>query len=98
MKLKDALDQIESLDDGHVIFARRPWSLDAEAEVGLPDAEFRVPKGVVSRGLDYFLEVHVAREVLEVFGNQSPTLDQRRALLMFYAENDAYPSWVYDDR
>ncbi|WP_198119319.1 DUF7716 domain-containing protein [Massilia rhizosphaerae] len=95
MKLQDALDNVKSLSDDKVIFARKPWTLESEADVGLLDFEFRVPVEVTNNGLDYFLEVSVANDVLEVFGDRQPSVDEQRALLMYYAENDAYPKWVY---
>lgn len=96
MKLQDALDQIDRLSDDQVVFARKPWLLDSDAEIGMLDFDLHVPATVTSRGLDYFLEVSVAKEVLDVFGERKPSSEQRRALLMYYAENDAYPQWVYE--
>ncbi|WP_031431885.1 DUF7716 domain-containing protein [Methylomicrobium agile] len=95
MKLRDAIDQITQLRDEEVIFARRPWTLDTDAYIGMLDENLRVPDVLINEGLEYFLEVSVAKEVLEVFGNRNPTLEQVRELLVFYAENDAYPQWVY---
>jgi hypothetical protein len=40
----------------------------------------------------------MARQVLEVFERRKPSEEQTRALLLYYAENDAYPSWVYEIR
>jgi hypothetical protein len=95
MKLQDALDQVDQVSDDRVIFARKPWTLESEAEIAVFDADFRVPAEIGSRGLEYFLEVSIAIEALEVFGDRTPTTDERRALLLYYAENDAYPEWVY---
>lgn len=91
----DALDQVQQLGEGKVIFARKPWALDAEADIGVLDENLSVPGSMKSRGLEYFLEADVAKEVLEVFGDRDPTVQEIRALLLFYAENDAYPEWVY---
>lgn len=95
MKLKEALDQVEQLSEDAVIFARKPWTLEADAEIGQLDNDLRVPEAIIDRGLEYFLEADVAKEVLGVFENRRPTVDERRRLLMYYAENDAYPEWVY---
>jgi len=95
MKLRDALDQVGQLNDESVIFAERPWALEAEADVGVLDADLRPPASLTSRGLEYFLEVSIAKEVLSVLAARGSTVDERRALLMYYAERDAYPSWVY---
>src|SRR5262245_19080719 len=42
-----ALDQLGQLRDDEVIFARRPWTLDTEAEIGTLEGEnLRVPQEV----------------------------------------------------
>jgi hypothetical protein len=96
MMLGNVLGQISQLENGEVIFAKKPWTLSSEADVGRLDIDFRVPKVISDRGLEYFLEVSVALEVLEVFGARKPTRGECRALLMYYAEHDAYPEWVYE--
>jgi hypothetical protein len=96
MRLQEALDRIDQLSDDDVIFARTPWTLDSDAEIGPLDADLRVPVAITQRGLAYFLEASTANEVLEVFGDREPTAEQRRRLLMFYAEHDAFPDWVYE--
>lgn len=96
VKLQDILDQVTELGEDQVIFARRPWTLDSEAEIGELDDDSRVPQSVARRGLDYFLEAPVAWEVLEVFEQREATPTERRALLLFYAENDAYPDWAFE--
>ena len=97
MMLEEALDQVDRLGDDKVIFARRPWTLDTEAEIVMLNVKFRNVDAIRNRDLEYFLEVSVAQEVLEVFGDREPTVEQTRALLLFYAEHDAYPDWVYDE-
>lgn len=95
MKLVEALNQVERLFDSQVIFARKPWTLDSEALIGQLDEKFRVPAEVTERDLEYFLDVPVVKEVLSVFGARKPTPKERVELLLYYAENDAYPEWVY---
>jgi hypothetical protein len=94
MNLKDCLDRFHDLPTDQVIFTKRPWTLDSPAEVGRLDLEERVPHDVLARGLSYFLEVAVGLEVLEVFGKFTPTAEQQRSLLMYYAEHDAFPDWL----
>jgi len=55
-----------------------------------------VPRHLLDTGLDYFLEVHVGNEVFEVFEKVPPTSNQKIELLIYYAENDAFPDWVYE--
>jgi hypothetical protein len=93
--LAEIVDSLETLDEKHCIFARKPWSTDTLATVGSLADDFTVPAEMADEGFEYFLEVHVATEVLEVFEARQPTLHERRSLLLYYAENDAYPDWVY---
>jgi hypothetical protein len=94
MKLQGILDRLNELGDDQVIFACRPWTPDSEAEIGILDHNLRVPDEMNNRGLEYFLEASVAKEVLEVLAR--PTRERMRALILFYAENDAYPEWVFE--
>ena len=95
MKLEEALDQIDSLTDEDVVFAKRPWQLDSEALIGKLDENFGTPKPIAEQKLDYFIDVPVAKEVLGIFGSRQISQQERRALLLYYAEHDAYPKWVY---
>ena len=92
--LVEIVDSLEMLDEDHCIFARKPWSTNTLATVGPLTDDFRVP-AEVGEEFEYFLEVYVAIEVLEVFGTRQPNLQERRNLIFYYAENDAYPDWVY---
>ena len=98
MKLINALDQIQETQDENndVIFAKKPWTLDSEADVRPLDVDLHVPKEIVDIGLTYFLEINIAKEVLEVFEERVPTDEERYAVLIYYAENDAYPDWIYN--
>ena len=96
MRLQDALDHIDTLSDDDVIFAKKPWRMDCEARIDQLDAESRVPAHLTAQGFAYFLEAVVAKEVLEVFEQRAVSDEKKRTLVLFYAENDAYPDWVYD--
>ncbi|MBW8371479.1 MAG: hypothetical protein K0M66_10995 [Thiobacillus sp.] len=96
MDLGTIIDQVSSLQDDLCIFAKKPWTPASQAVATTLGADFKTPKEISDQGMDYFLEAHVAKEVLEVFGDHAPTLEEKRQLLIFYAENDAYPDWVYD--
>lgn len=97
MKLGNLLDQIDSLDEDHCIFATKPWTSESEADVCPLGAKGEPPPELLSKGYDYFLEVHIAKEVLETLSGRAATQQQKQDLLLFYAENDAYPNWVYSD-
>lgn len=96
MDLCTLIDRLPGdLDDRLCIFAAKPWSSNSVAiAVELSD-ESKPPEDVVQQGLAYFLEVHVAKEVLRVFGDRRPSQAEKQNLLLYYAENDAYPEWVY---
>jgi len=93
--LLDVAKHLSSLSEDLCIVAVRPWSENSACQlVAMPDG---VTRSELARGnLEYFLEVFVAREVCEVLGTRRPTPHEIAQLLVFYAENDAYPSWVYE--
>jgi hypothetical protein len=95
MKLKEIVERIDEFDDDATIYAMRPWMADSEATVVVPDAQHDVMRNVEEKSLEYFLEIFVAREALEVL-DRDPTVDRMAALLIYYAENDAYPPWGYE--
>lgn len=95
MNLETILDQVLNMQDDLCIFAKKPWTPTSQAVAVTLEADFGTPKELSDQGMEYFLEVHVAKEVLEVFGDRVPTKEEQRQLLIFYAENDAYPDWVY---
>lgn len=96
MDLGNLIDRLPGgLDEGLCIFAAKPWSASSPATVGQLDDDFKPPDDLSAQGLAYFLEVHVANEALEVFGDRRPSADEKQKMLIFYAENDAFPDWVY---
>lgn len=96
MKLAEVIEHLEELDENAILCIRQPWTVTSECEVVAPDENLAVPKEIKAAGLAYFLEVHVAKEVVGVFKDKPVTLDEKARLLLFYAENDAYPDWVYE--
>jgi hypothetical protein len=88
----DAIARLDTLDEDDVIFARKPWSPTAVAMIGPLDED---PAALQTAGFAYFLEVSVAREILE---GPPLTLDERIRLILHYAEYDAYPDWLDNRR
>ena len=93
--LLELVGKLPSLDDHSWIIAERPWSelsqsLLVTAPAGATSAQLAVGT------LEYFLDVSVAKEVCEVFGARVPSTPEVAKLLLFYAENDAFPDWVYE--
>jgi len=95
MTLKEAVRQLDSLNEDLFLCVRRPWTPSAECVLVEPDDRLMVPAHVRIAGFDYFLEVHVAREVLEVLDEETTSPDREVQLLLYYAEFDAYPDWAY---
>jgi hypothetical protein len=92
MKLIEAIRDLDPLDDETTIYAAEPWTENSEAIVirGLDSG--RLPADAEKLGLNYLLEVFIAREVLEdleSFLGAPPTLQQKVARVIEYAINDA---------
>ena len=96
MKLLEALDIVNELKTNDAIFCIKPWGLNSDAVIGQLTEEYRVPKEKIDAGFDYFLDAPVAQEVLEGFQNCKLNKDQKRDLLLYYAENDGFPDWAYE--
>ncbi|HEX2622100.1 MAG TPA: hypothetical protein VHL11_18210 [Phototrophicaceae bacterium] len=94
MNLAQLTDKLDELARNQCIFARKPWTPNSEAVAAPLERDFRVPPDLSARGFAYFLEMPLTREVLEVFGDRPPSKKEKLDLLIFYAENDAYPDWV----
>jgi hypothetical protein len=95
LTLEDAVAQLDTFDRIAAFFVRRPWLRDAECVVAALDEHLAVPLHIKEAGLEYFLEVSLIHEILEVFENKPASLDEKIRLLIDYAENDVYPDWVY---
>ncbi|WP_437668821.1 DUF7716 domain-containing protein [Sorangium sp. So ce131] len=94
--LDEAVRQLDALDEDAILCVRRPWTSSSECISAAPDEKLGVPRHVKNAGFEYFLEVHVAHEILGIFEDRRPTHDEKVRLLIYYAENDAYPDWVYE--
>jgi hypothetical protein len=94
--LAEIVQQLDTWDEDFVVCAKAPWSGTAEATVVPFEEDGRVPRSVLDAGYKYFLGVATARETLEVFGDRPTSLKERIDCLVYYAENDAFPAWVYE--
>ncbi len=94
MTLSDAIRSLGAMQAEQIVCARPPWAPDSECVVVEPDERLAVPESVKRMGFRYFLEVGVAREVLEDVAQKSLSEDDKVRLLIFYAENDAFPEWI----
>ena len=97
--LIEILRSLDDLDQDATIFMRRPWSATAACVVAPLTPRSTVPEAVKAAGYEYFLEVAIVHEVLDVFGNwpdKPPTEDEKVRTVLYYGENDAWPEWLED--
>ena len=88
--LLDLVENIDELNDEDVIFVRTEWSPRSEAALFKLTEDLRVPDEPKQLGLKYFLEVAVAREVLEGFASKpEATSIEKAERLIHYAILDA---------
>jgi hypothetical protein len=92
MKLLDVISRIDELDEDETIFLRPPWTEDSSAIVAYESADGGLPAEAQEHGLGYFVEVAIAREILEDWEATCPTpptVSERCARLIQYAVTDA---------
>ena len=93
MNLHDVISKLNEFSEETFICARRPWTPASEAKLVPFPEDLRIPESIKAEGLEYFLEVSTAREVLEGFLDRSPSPAQITDFIIYYAEYDAYPEW-----
>jgi hypothetical protein len=88
LKLVEKLDELEEED---VLFAREKWAPESEAAVFRLTEDYMAPEEPKRLGLKYFLEVHIALDVLDGFILEKPhaTTRQKCQRLIEYAIHDA---------
>ena len=91
--LKAVVKGLLNLDPDHVICVKEPWNGDSDATVLQFGEDGAMPIQSKKEGYKYFLEVYL--EILEDFGDRINTDEEAVDLIIYYAENDAYPSWVF---
>lgn len=96
VKLIELVERLAELDGEDTIYAREPWTEDSDAMVAREDPDrkpFGIPLEAAEAGMQYFLEVFIARdEVLEGWIaslDEKPTLAAICRRLIEYAINDA---------
>jgi hypothetical protein len=95
MKLRDIIDAVASTSDDMCIVARRPWHGDSDARLVQLDADGGLPPHARADGYEYFLELSVILEDVLSPATAVLTPDQKFGLVLYFAENDAYPEWVF---
>jgi hypothetical protein len=92
MTLFEAIRDLDSFPEENTTYAAEPWTADTQAIVAYEPDTGGLPVEVQELGLEYFLEVFIARDFLEGWiGNlgAEPTLQEKIARVILYAINDA---------
>ena len=91
MTLLDTVRQLKDLKANLTIFARRPWTPDAEALVAEEPDGGELPREAAAIRGEYFLEVSLAQEFVDDWLESRPgsSAEQTCERLIQYAENDA---------
>jgi len=92
MTLFEAIRDLDSLPEENTIYASEPWTADSQAIIAYEPDTGGLPVEAQELGLEYFLEVFIAREFLEGWIRSldaEPTLQQKCERLIQYAINDA---------
>ena len=91
MTLLETTRDLMSFDQEYVICAVAPFAENSQAIV-VPAPESGLVSEIESPGFKYFLEVSIAREVLDGWRSNlsiEPTLEEKCARLIKYANTDA---------
>ena len=95
VKLVKLVERLAELDGEDTIYACEPWTEDSAAMVAREDQDrkpFGIPLEAAEAGMMYFLEVFIAREVVEDWIaalGKKPTLSATCRRLIEYATYDA---------
>jgi len=90
MTLMEGSELLATFDDDATIYAVEPWSRDSEAAVALESPEGGLSSIAANRGMRYFLEVFIAKELLNgLEKNSARSAEDRCERLIQYARNDS---------
>ena len=90
--LIEIIRDLDSFDSEGIICATKPWTENSPAIVVVDPQARRLPPEAEKLGMDYFLDVFIAREFLEDWMatlDYESTLQQKCARLIKYALTDA---------
>jgi hypothetical protein len=85
--LRDLVNMIDTIEDELTIYATPEWSPSSAAIAALEPDAGGAPPEAKALGMSYFLEVFIAKEVLE--GIKDLDLEARTKRLIQYAVTDA---------
>ena len=90
--LVDIVHELHSLDEEATIYAVEPWTPDATALVAVQPPAGGLRREAIASGMNYFIEVAVAREFLDGWCStldHAPSVRERCERLIRYAIDDA---------
>lgn len=88
MILLDVIQNLAAYESTWTIFAAQPWTPQSMAAVAYEPDSGDLPVEAKDFGLKYFLEVFIAREILEDLGG-APDPESQCKRIIQYAINDA---------
>lgn len=94
MKLVDAIQNVVTMADDAVIFAKKPWGPESVSVISKFNHKLGVPDELKQSGFDYFLEKPLVDELFLARKERNLSLDQIIELVIYYATYDAYPDWI----
>ena len=92
MKLIEVIRDLQSFDKEGIICAAKPWTENTEAIVVVQPQARRLPDEAQRLGMEYFMEVFIAREFLQDWAanlKTEPTIQEKCARIIKYAITDA---------
>ncbi|HEX2590538.1 MAG TPA: hypothetical protein VHL34_03545 [Rhizomicrobium sp.] len=92
MILLEVVAALDRFDEDQTVYVREPWLPNSLATVQLEPEAGGLPDAAAEHGMQYFLEVSVAREVIEDWSKTQeaePKLEAKTERLIQYAINDA---------
>lgn len=83
---------VTSLDDDHIVYAAKPWTLYSQALAAIEPEDGSLPAG--AEGMAYLLEVSLINDVLAAWSRHrsgtTPTLQEACNAVIHYATHDAF--------
>jgi hypothetical protein len=89
MTLCEIINSLDRLDQDETICAVEPWSCKTVATIALEPENGQLPEVAAQRGMQYVLEVSVAKEFLDAYGQAWVDPEVKCERLIEYARNDA---------
>jgi hypothetical protein len=92
MTLIEIIRSLNSFNSEGIICAKKPWTESSPAIVVVEPQARQLPEEAEKLGLDYFLDVFIARDFLEDWKanlDVEPTLQEKCSRLIQYAATDA---------